>query len=121
MRTDFSKNPLVMRAIEFSLMAIKYVEVLEAGKKYTIANQLLRCATSIGANVMEAQSAESKQDFIHKLKIADKEAHETWYWFYLCERSEGYAFNKELSTKLDEIMRLLNAIILKAKNNLNKN
>ena len=115
MKPDFAKNPLVRHSIEFSIMIIKYVELLEANKKYVIAKQLLRSATSIGACVMEAQSAESKPDFTHKLKIADKEAHETWYWLYLCEQTEGSYFNKELTNKLDEIMRLLNAIILSVK------
>ncbi len=115
MRTDFSQNPIVKHSIEFALMIIKYAELLDDNRKYIIAKQLLRSGTSIGANVMEAQSAESKADFIHKLKIADKEAHETWYWLYLCEQSESYFFNKELSSKLDEIMRILNAIILTGK------
>ncbi len=106
---------LVLHSIEFSLMVIKYVEILESKKKFVVANQVLKSATSIGANVIEAQSAESKADFIHRLKIADKEAHETWYWFYLCEYSENYPFNPELSKKLDEILRLLNSIILSAK------
>ncbi len=77
MRTDFSNNPLVKHCIEFALMIIRQAEVLESNKKYVIAKQLLKCGTSMGANVMEAQSAESKADFLHKLKIADKEAHET--------------------------------------------
>jgi four helix bundle protein len=115
MRKDILQNPLVKHSVEFSLMIIKYVEVLEANRKYIIAKQLLRSATSIGACVMEAQSAESKVDFIHKLKISDKEAHETWYWLYLCEQTDTNYFNKELTNKLDEIMRLLNAIILSAK------
>ena len=115
MRTNFSNNPLVLHSIEFSLMVIKYVEILESNKKFVIANQVLRSGTSIGANIIEAQSAESKADFIHKLKIADKEAHETWYWFYLCERSENYHFDSGLSKKLDEILRLLNAIIITSK------
>ena len=117
MRIDFSKNPLAKHSIEFSLLVITYVEHLESIKKHVIAKQLLRCATSIGANVMEAQSAESKADFVHKLKIADKEAHETWYWMYLCEQSKEYYFDNNLMKKLDEIMRLLNAIILSSKAN----
>jgi hypothetical protein len=57
---DFTKNPIVRHSIEFSIMVIKYVELLEINKKYIIAKQLLRSATSIAASVMEAQSAESK-------------------------------------------------------------
>lgn len=112
MRTDFSNNPLVKHCIEFALMIIRQAEVLESNKKYVIAKQLLKCGTSIGANVMEAQSAESKADFLHKLIIADKEAHETWYWLYLCNESEGHTLNSAIQEKLNEIMRLLNAIII---------
>lgn len=121
MRTDFSSNPLVLHSVEFSVLIIKYAEQLEAQRKYIIANQLLRSATSIGASVMEAQSAESKNDFIHKLKIADKEAHETWYWLYLCEQTDGNNFNKQLTFKLDEIMKLLNSIILTTKKTIHSN
>lgn len=110
-----------MHSVEFSIMIIKYVELLETNKKFVIAKQLLRSATSIGASVLEAQSAESKADFVHKLKIADKEAHETWYWLYLCEQTEGENFNSELTKKLDQIMRLLNSIILSAKKSINSN
>ncbi len=121
MNLDLAKNPIARHSIEFSIMVIKYVEILEANKKYVIARQLLRSGTSIGACVMEAQSAESKADFIHKLKIADKEARETWYWLYLCEQTDKPNFNTELSNKLDEIIRLLNSIILSAKRPNNTN
>ena len=121
MKPDLQNNPVVRHSVEFSIMVIRYVEELEKNRKFVIANQLLRSATSIGASVMEAQSAESKADFVHKLKIADKEAHETWYWLYLCEQTEGINFNTELTRKLDEIMRLLNSIILSAKKSINSN
>ena len=88
MRND-KENIIVEKTINFSLSIIKYCEVLEQGRKYVIAKQLLRSATSIGANVFEAQNAESKADFIHKMKIAAKETSETLYWLILCERSEG--------------------------------
>ncbi len=93
MRTDFSDNVLIQRSIEFSLLAIEFVEHLERERKFVVARQLLKSATSIGANAMEAQNAESKADFIHKLKIADKEAHETLYWLILCEQAAKYPFN----------------------------
>ena len=87
MRND-KDNVIVNKTIDFSLAIINYCEVLEQNKKFVIAKQLLRSATSIGANVFEAQNAESKADFIHKIKIAAKEASETLYWLILCERSE---------------------------------
>lgn len=115
MKEIYRNNPLVRHSIEFSLMIIKYAQELENNKKYLIARQVLRSGTSIGANVMEAQSAESKLDFIHKLKIADKEAHETWYWLYLCKESDEYFYEPALSPKLDEVMRLLNSILRNTK------
>lgn len=67
-----------------------YTEQLNNEKKYVIAKQLLRCGTSIGANIWEAQNAESKADFIHKMKISAKESEETKYWLLLCKHSENY-------------------------------
>ena len=63
------KNVVVEKSIEVSLLVIEYCEVLESERKYIIARQLLKSGTSIGANVHEAQNAESKADFIHKIKI----------------------------------------------------
>ena len=117
MRKEYENNPVVRNAIELSLMIVKYVGHLEKEGKHVIARQVLRCGTSIGANIIEAQSAESRPDFIHKMKIADKEAHETWYWLYLCEKSDGYVYDISIGHKLDEVMRLLNAIIKTSKTN----
>ena len=69
MRND-KDNIIVNKTINFSLAIINYSEVLEQKQKFVIAKQFLRSATSIGANVFEAQNAESKADFIHKMKIA---------------------------------------------------
>ena len=70
------KNPVVDKSIEVALMIINYCEVLQAERKYVISRQLLKSGTSIGANIHEAQNAESKADFIHKIKIATKELEE---------------------------------------------
>jgi four helix bundle protein len=75
--------------------------------------------TSIGANVRESQNSETKTDFIHKLKIAAKEADETEYWLLLCQHSPTYPFNPELITKLVSIKKLLSSIISKTKSNSN--
>ena len=115
---DDKGNVIVNKTIEFSLAIIKYCEVLEQSRKYVIAKQLLRSATSIGANVFEAQNAESKADFIHKMKVAAKETSETLYWLILCERSEGYQFDQKLRTDLDEINKILSKIISSAKGRL---
>ena len=86
----FDSTPLLKATFNFSLMLIEYCEALEANKKFVVARQLLRSGTSIGANAMEAQSAESKADFNHKIKIAAKEAEETQYWLWLCRESKNY-------------------------------
>ena len=78
-------NLIVDLTLEFAIEVVKYCEVLESNKKYVIARQLLRSGTSIGASVREAQNAESKPDFIHKFKIAAKEAEETEYWLLICK------------------------------------
>lgn len=117
MRND-QDNVIVMKTIDFSVQVIKYCEVLEKDRKYVIAKQLLRSATSIGANVFEAQNAESKADFVHKMKIAAKEASETLYWLILCEKSEGYQFDQKLMFSLNEIIRILSKIISSSKNKI---
>jgi four helix bundle protein len=80
-----------------------------------IARQLLRCGTSIGANVHEAQNAESKNDFIHKFKIAAKEVEETKYWLVLCRNSKSYPSCKHLAVLLGEIDKIITKIIATSK------
>jgi four helix bundle protein len=105
------KNEILELSFDFALNIIAYTEKLEISRKYVIAKQLLKSGTSIGANIREAQNAESNPDFIHKLKIAAKEADETGYWLELCEKSEGYPSPANLQTKLISIQKLLNSII----------
>lgn len=109
------ENVIVNLTFEFALLAINYCELLETHKKFIIARQLLRSATSIGANVKEAQNAESKADFIHKMKIAAKEADETEYWLLLCEHSKSYPTPVDLNDKMNDIRRILNKIISTSK------
>ncbi len=80
-----------------------------------IARQILKSGTSIGANVSEAQSAESKADFVHKLKIADKEANELEYWLQLCKLAENYPDPLSLENELLEIKKILSKIISTSK------
>ena len=70
MQGNKEKNLIVDLTFEFALKIIKYTELLEKDRKFVLATQLLKSGTSIGANVREAQSAESKPDFIPKMKIA---------------------------------------------------
>ncbi|GET23951.1 four helix bundle protein [Prolixibacter sp. NT017] len=111
-----NRNVIVEKSVDFALAVIEFSEELEQRNKYVIARQLLRSGTSIGANIHEAQSSESRVDFIHKLKIAAKEACETEYWLTLCEKSQHYPSSKELYAQLLPIQKLLSKIISTAKN-----
>jgi four helix bundle protein len=110
MRNDKS-NMIVKLTFEFSLDILKFCHQLENSAKYLIAKQLFKSGTSIGANVFEAQNAESRADFIHKMKIAAKEADETFYWISLCNESEHYPTNQEILQKLQSIITVLSKII----------
>ena len=100
---------------EFALAIVEFAEILENNRKFIIANQILKSGTSIGANVREAQNAESKADFIHKMKIAAKEADETEYWLLLCHYSKNYPDTNDLQVKLTSIKKILNKIISSSK------
>ena len=112
-----NKNVILEKSFEFALEIIKYSELLEEHKKYIVARQLLRAGTSIGANIKEAQSCESRADFIHKLKTASKESQETEYWLELCNKSESYPKPNNLLPALNELQKLLSSIISSAKRN----
>src|SRR3954470_16848741 len=112
---NLKENLIAAKTFEFSLEIVKMVDTLENLRKYTIARQLIRSGTSIGANVREAQNAESKDDFIHKMKIAVKEADETEYWLLLCKHSKSYTANEALSSKVSEIIRIISNIISTSK------
>jgi four helix bundle protein len=114
-KESIENNPILKQTVEFSLLIISYCEVLDSFKKYIISKQLFRSGTSIGANAMEAQNAESKADFIHRIKIAAKEADETQYWLTLCELAPGYPGCEQLTSKLLEVQKILNAILGTAK------
>jgi four helix bundle protein len=109
------KNPVLKHSFDLALMVIDYCELLQDQKRFVISNQLMKSGTSVGANIMEAQNAESKADFVHKMKIAAKEAEETQYWLTLCKYSSKYPSCDQLLDKLDEINRLLGKIISTAK------
>lgn len=117
METMQTGNKIVDLTFAFALKIISFTEILQENKKFIIANQLLRSGTSVGANTREAQNCESKADFIHKFKIAAKEAEETEYWLLLCQYSKSYPFDSELLENIKEIQRILNSIIHTAKTN----
>lgn len=113
----YKDNALLIKTFNFALNIIDYTTELQEQKKYVIANQLLKSGTSIGANSKESQNAESKADFIHKLKIAIKEADETEYWLFLCDSHIEYPNCKRLLNDLSEILKILNKIISTSRRN----
>ena len=97
--------------------AVKVVETTKEirtrHKEYDITSQFVRSGTSIGANVCEAQKAQSKRDFIAKMSIASKEANEVCYWIRLMTET-GYVENaksKELLSDAKELVRILTSIV----------
>ena len=109
------ENIILKKTVGFALEIIKYTELLELNKKFVLGNQLLKSGTSIGANVHEAQNVESKNDFIHKFKIAAKEVEETKYWLTLCTAAEHYPDCSKLVGDLAEIEKIINKIIATSK------
>jgi len=108
------------RAKDYALRAIRLVQFLNIKKDsvcWEIGKQYLRAATSIGANLAEAQAGESRADFIHKCAIAQKEARESLYWLELLLRSEVVPEKKlsAIMTETNEITAILTQIIVNTK------
>ena len=114
MRSD-KENVIVKLTFEFALEIIEFSEELEEKRKYVLARQILKAGTSIGANVREAQNAESKADFIHKMKISAKEADEVEYFLLLCKHAKSYPFKQSLLDNLSVIIKILSKIISSSK------
>ena len=106
------------KALNFSIRIVNLYKYLTETRKETImSKQLLRCGTSIGANISEALSAESTADFIHKLAISQKEANETQYWITLLEKT-GFISGKEYNSiqkDCEEVRKMVSSIIITTK------
>lgn len=98
-------NQIILLSFNFALKVIGYTELLESQRKFNMANQLFRSGTSIHANIREAQNAESKADFIHKMKMAAKEADETEGWLLLCIHSPAYPKPELLLEELTKYLK----------------
>ena len=114
-------SPLLEKTLDFATQIVLFYEAFTKSKKdTTIAKQLLRSATSIGANINEAVYGNSKADFIAKLHIALKETGESIYWITLLSRTNllGYDYSALLALA-DEIKRMLIASLNTAKSRQN--
>ena len=114
------EGPIIKKSLDFSVLIVNYCEGLNSAKKHIVSNQLLRSGTAIGANVFEAQHSESRLDFIHKMKVALKEASETFYWLSLCERTGDLTNQPEILKCINEIIAILSKIVITSKKNLEK-
>jgi four helix bundle protein len=108
-----SNNVVSEKSYAFALNVIQLARVLRKQHEYEIASQLLRCGTSIGANVEEAQCGVSRADFAAKMGIASKEARETHYWLRLVRDSQTLSYGQvQLRLKeTEELIRILTAIV----------
>ena len=114
-------TPALEKSMEFSVRIVRLYQYLqEKAKEYTLSKQLLRCGTSIGANLREAKYAQSKKDFISKASIALKETAETQYWLELLYRTDylSSAEYTSISFDCDELAKLLTTTVKTAKSNL---
>ena len=113
------KTELKYRCYYFSIKVIKFLETLPEKKVYwVISDQLLRSATSIGANIVEAKASSSKRDFIKFYEIALKSANETEYWLGLLRDATQADKNKtnQLLVEVEEISKMLGSSLLTLKN-----
>lgn len=113
-----SKSILKDKSFSFAIATVKtYKNLVEEKRGYVMSKQLLRSGTSVGANIREAKNAESTNDFIHKLGIAQKECDETLYWLELLKKTEylnGEDFHK-LSDEANQILKMIRSTILTIK------
>jgi four helix bundle protein len=106
---------IVERSFEFAVRVVRLCRFLDEQDRSsrTLASQLLRSGTSIGANIEEAQAGQSKADFTAKMSIARKEARETLYWLRLIKAADMVEVSKldDITREADELVRILTAIV----------
>ena len=106
---------IVERSFEFAVRVVRLCRFLDEQDRSTrtLASQLLRSGTSIGANIEEAQAGQSKADFIAKMSISRKEARETLYWLRLLKAADIVEANKldDITREADELVRILTSIV----------
>ena len=107
------------RSFDFALLIVHVYKFLLGKKEFVLSKQLLRSGTSIGANVSEAQAAQSRNDFISKMSIASKEARETLYWIRLLKNSgylNEYSKLELLDSEIYSIVKIITSIVKTTQN-----
>ncbi|EOZ92298.1 hypothetical protein A33Q_4391 [Indibacter alkaliphilus LW1] len=115
-------NPIKDKSFAFAVRVVRVYKFLISEKKeFVLSKQFLRSGTSVGAMVKEAEHAETKKDFIHKMAIAQKEINESMYWLELLMETDYLTQDEFESLSMDalEIMKLLTSIIKSTKANIN--
>lgn len=115
------KNILKEKSFALALRIIKlYKFLIENKKEYILSKQILRSGTSVGAMVREAQNAESKMDFVHKLAIAQKECDESLYWMELLVQSNYISQEafESVHSEAEQVLKMIKSAILTTKRNI---
>lgn len=113
-------NVIIDKTLEFSIRIVNmYKYLCKEQSEFVLSKQLLRSGTSIGANVREAEHAQSKADFLNKNNIALKEANETCYWLELLHRTEYITTTMydSIFADCEEILKILISIVKTSKQN----
>ena len=119
--TGRKKGPIYEKSFAFAVRIVKLTRYLQEEKKeFVLSKQVLRSGTAIGALVREAEHAESKTDFAHKMNIALKEANETLYWLELLLQSEYITEQsfKSIQTDSEVLVKLLVSIVKTTRENI---
>ena len=109
------ENVVVIKSFDLAIRIVNlYKYLVETKKEYVMSKQILKSGTSIGANIRESQSAESKSDFIHKLSISLKEVRETSYWMELLYRTDFISIEEfeSIDKDITELKKIISSIIL---------
>ena len=107
------------RTFDFALRVVDAYRFLLRKKEFVLSKQLLKSGTSIGANVSEAQAAQSRNDFVSKMSIASKEARETLYWIRLLAKAgylDGYSKLDVLDSEIRSIVKIITSIVKTTQN-----
>ena len=117
-----SKSILKEKSFSFAVKIVDLARrLMDEKREYVLSKQICRSGTAIGALVREAQNAESKADFIHKLAISQKEADETLYWLDLMQATNflDKKMHIEMSSDCTELLKMIRSSIITTKNNNN--
>src|SRR5437016_4457656 len=116
------ENKILSLTFDFSLEIINLYKLLIRHNEYVMSKQLLRSATSIGANIEEANAAQTKKEFIQRMSIASKEARETKYWLRLLDKSQIIQYDyTEYLMKIEHIINILTKIVKTSQESITNN